>query len=70
MSPNTASPGGCAGQPVGRPRMYTAELDGETCPACQAFAGLEYAPDDPGAPSIPNPACTCARGCRCLWLWL
>lgn len=49
-------------------RVYGAELDDATCATCAGHAGLEYAPDDPDAPKIPNPACTCTHGCRCEWL--
>jgi hypothetical protein len=49
-------------------RVYAAALDGESCPACAALAGLEYAASDPAAPAIPNPECTGAKGCRCRWL--
>jgi hypothetical protein len=51
-----------------KPRVYAAALDGETCPACAALAGLEYAPGDTAIPEIPNPACAHPRGCRCSWL--
>jgi hypothetical protein len=49
-------------------RVYAAALEGAPCPACAAFAGLEYGAGDPTAPEIPNPACTHPRGCRCAWL--
>lgn len=49
-------------------RVYAAVLDGETCPACADMAGLEFAPDDPSKPTIPNPNCTHRQGCRCGWL--
>ena len=49
-------------------RVYAATLDGETCAACAALAGLEYTPGDAQTPAIPNPGCTRERGCRCSWL--
>ena len=67
--PHTSFPGGHSRQPLGHPALYAAELDSETCPTCRALAGLAYGPGDPEAPAIPNPACTRAGGCRCLWLW-
>lgn len=51
-----------------RARVYAAQLDAEPCAVCAAHAGLEYAPEHPHAPSIPNPACTRPEGCRCAWL--
>jgi RNA polymerase sigma factor (sigma-70 family) len=35
-------------------RFYAAALEGESRPACSAFAGLEYAAEDPPAPVIPG----------------
>lgn len=51
-----------------RVRVYSSMLDGKTCSACAALAGLEYAVSDPHAPIIPNPECTRPEGCRCSWI--
>ncbi len=67
MSPGSAQ-GTRGSQPAPEPRVYAAALEREPCPACAALAGLEYAPGDPAAPAIPNPACMHPLGCRCGWL--
>lgn len=65
MAPEPEAGGRTAGPGA---RVYSAVLDGETCPSCAALAGLEYADADPRAPAVPNPECTRPEGCRCSWI--
>ena len=62
---NTSPAAPCSAEPA---RVYAARLDGDTCPACAAHAGLEYPSGHPLAPVIPNASCTHPGGCRCAWL--
>jgi hypothetical protein len=49
-------------------RVYAASLDDRMCEQCAALAGVEFQTADSNAPSLPNPACTSAHGCRCAWI--
>jgi hypothetical protein len=44
--------------------IYSAALDGDTCPACEAADGSTGTTDT--ITPVPNPECTSKEGCRCI----
>jgi hypothetical protein len=52
-----------------RSKVCSAVMDEETCAECESWDGVELALDDHRV-ELPNPLCTCAEGCRCIWTFV
>ena len=50
-------------------KRYIAVMDAATCSTCRAMHGRVYAMEDTSV-VVPNPDCTCPRGCDCVWQYL
>jgi hypothetical protein len=49
-------------------KIYSSVMDVDTCDACAKLDGAVFDIEDYRL-TLPNPKCTCKRGCLCCWIY-